>query len=196
LTQESNSLALFEERGWITDGEYTPKGLAALAELLGPLPTVWGKTMKGNSGRWGAAFVPLMSKLVPFATELAIIKDRQILLTWREFEGTVGWHTSGTYVEPGEEWQDTVSRLARREVGCDAVFIRQLHTFTNPRNPRFHDLTVLVRCEMVGEPMKSKYDPSAGDPVEGQFAWFSEKPDNILPFHDRYWPIIAEALLV
>jgi len=194
LIQTPNATALFEERGWITDGEYTPEGLSALAELLGPLPTVWGKTLKGNPGRWGAAFSPLMSKMVPFSTELVVVKDGQVLLTWREFEGTAGWHTPGSYVNPRETWQDTVSRIAKREIGCDVIFTRTLHTFSNPQNPRFHDITVLAQCEILGNPLKSLYDPNAGDPVQGQFAWFSQKPRDILPVHNKYWEPIATAL--
>lgn len=194
MTLTTNAIALFEQKGWIVDQEYTPEGLAALAELLGPLPTVWGKTLKGNPGRWGAAFTPLMSKMVPFSTELVVIKDGQVLLTWREFEGTAGWHTPGSYVNPRETWQDTVSRIAKRELGCDATFVRELKTSNNPQNPRFHDLTVLAECRLVGDPLKAKYDPEAGQPVQGQFAWFSKKPKNILPVHNKYWAPIAAAL--
>lgn len=192
--ERKNAIALFEKKGWINDGEYTPEGLVALAELLEPLPTVWGKTAKGNQGRWGPAFGPLMSKMVPFSTELVIVRNGQVLLTWREFEGTAGWHTPGSYVDPGESWQDTVSRIAKRELGCEASYERQLATFNNNKNPRFHDLTVLAQCLLVGKPTKSQYEPAAGAPVPGQFAWFSNKPADILPVHDKYWAPIAVAL--
>lgn len=191
---QTKPLELFEQRGWLSEGEYTPSGLEALAELLGPLPTIWGKTPKGNAGRWGPVFTPLMSKIVPFSTELVVVRDGAVLLTWREFEGTAGWHTPGSYVNPGEDWQDTVSRIAKREIGCDVVFERTLHTFSNPRNPRFHDLTVLAQCRLVNGPTKSWHDPSQGGPLPGQYAWFKEKPADILPVHDKYWAPIATAL--
>lgn len=190
----TTAISFFEVKGWIVDGEYTPGGLAALAELLGPLPTVWGTTAKGNQGRWGPVFDELMSKAVPFSTELVVVKDGAVLLTWREFMGTSGWHTPGSYVNPREDWQDTVGRIARREIGCEVEFERALHTFSNPQNPRFHDLTVLAQCRLIGEPQKSEYDPNVGDPIQGQFAWFKTKPGKILPVHDKYWAPIEAAL--
>lgn len=190
----TGSIKLFEDREWIKEGEYTAVGLAALAELLNLLPTVWGKTPKGNQGRWGPVFGELMSKVVPFSTELVVVRERKVLLTWREFEGTAGWHTPGSYVEPRESWQDTVSRIAHRELKCDVAFERALATFSNPQNPRFHDLTVLAQCHLIGDPLMSLYDPGAGSPTTGQFAWFADKPANILPVHDKYWVPIETAL--
>ncbi len=187
-------VGFFEQMGWLDGGEFTPAGLHALAELLGPLPTVWGKTPKGNAGRWGPVFNKLMGKVVPFSTELVVIHAGAVLLTWREFEGTAGWHTPGSYVDRREDWQDTVSRIAGRELGCDVVFEHDLHTFSKSKNPRFHDLTVLARCRLINGPTSSQYNPSQGDPLPGQYAWFREKPADILPVHDKYWAPIATAL--
>lgn len=194
LTIKQSPVEIFEKQGWINEGEYTPDGLAALAELLSPLSTVWGKTAKGNPGRWGAAFSPLMSKVVPFSTELVVVKDGFVLLTWREFEGTAGWHTPGSYVNPRETWQDTVSRIAQRELCVDATFERTIATFSNSQNPRFHDLTVLARCHLEGEPALNLYNPATGAPSQGQCAWFRERPANILPIHDKYWAPIEAVL--
>ena len=185
---EQTALAFFDERGWFRDGKYTNEGLKSLAELLHPLSTVWG------GDNWGPVFHELMGKIVPFSTELVVIREGAALLTWREFEGTAGWHIPGSFVNPREDWQMTVSRIAKRELGCDVLFERKLETFSNHQNPRFHDLTVLAQCRLTSDPLKSKYDPGAGDPVQGQFAWFKEKPADILPVHNKSWVAIEDAL--
>lgn len=194
MTNKHESIDFFEKMKWFAEGEYTPEGLVALAELLDPLPTVWGKTPKGNAGRWGPVFDKLMCKIVPFSTELVVVENGKVLLTWREFEGTAGWHTPGSYVNPRESWQDTVSRIAKREIGADVTFECPLYTFNNHENPRFHDLTVLAQCRLTSTPEKGQHDPSTGTPTQGEYAWFSEKPDNILPVHDKYWDPIEAAL--
>lgn len=183
-----DALSFFKANGGFADGKYTDEGLTALAELLELLPTIWG------GGKWGPVFQPLMSKVVPFSIEMVVVKDGKVLLTWREFEGNAGWHTPGSYVNPREDWQDTLSRLAKREVGCDVVFERTLHTFNNNHNPRFHDLTVLAQCRLAGDPTKSEWSPGAGEPQPGQVAWFAHKPEKMLGVHVKYWRPIEEAL--
>jgi ADP-ribose pyrophosphatase YjhB (NUDIX family) len=187
--KKTTALALFEQQGWLDEqGKFNDGGKQALAELLGNLSTIWG------GDKWGPVFTPLMSKVVPFSTEMVVVRNDAALLTWREFEGTAGWHTPGSYVNPREDWQSTVSRIAGRELKCNVTFDETLHTFNNYENPRFHDLTVLARCELTSEPQVPMYDPGAGAPKPGEFAWFNKKPTDILPVHDKYWAPIEAAL--
>jgi ADP-ribose pyrophosphatase YjhB (NUDIX family) len=173
----------FALRGWRRNGVYTQQGLHQLAELVTDLPTVWG-------GKWGPLFTPFMGKVVPLATELVVIEGERVLLTHRRDKYFTGWHTPGSYTDPGEDWQKTCTRIAERELGCDVKFVRILHVFSNVDNPRFHDVTALALCRLVGKPQKGLNDPEAGTSP----AWFSEKPSGLIPVHDKYWPVIEAEL--
>ena len=146
-------------------------GLKLMAKVADKLPPF-------HKGKWGPAFVPVMSKIVPVALELVIVKDRQVLLAWREddgFHGT-GWHAPGTYVGPGEDWQDTVQRCADREIKASVEFEREIGIFNMVDSPRFHGISVLVLCRIHGE-------PQAGQ-------WFERCPKDMLDVHKRFVLVI------
>ncbi|MDO8467263.1 MAG: NUDIX hydrolase [bacterium] len=158
----------------LLDGEYlNDAGTDMLLALLTKL----------RPGRWGRAFIPLRSLMVTVACELVIVERRQVLLTYREDKHFKGWHTPGTYIEPGEDLQTTAQRCATRELG-EKVRVRFkgiIGAVNHPKSARFHDLSVLALCEIV-----------EGSPTTG--AWFSECPKDLIPDHLEYWPMIEKVL--
>lgn len=156
-----------------TGGALTYRGRNLLRVLIERLPQV-------HKGRWGELFVPLMSRMVPVAVELVIVRKRQALLVHREDEFWNGWYTPGTYLGPRESWQQAAERCAGRELAVPVrVTGEPLRVFSCPENRRFHDLCVLLPCEITG-----------GEPQAGQ--WFSEMPADIIPEHRKYWPVIEQ----
>lgn len=158
----------------LVDGEYlNDAGTDLLLALLTKL----------RPGRWERAFIPLRSLMVTVACELIIIQDGKVLLTYRYDKHFSGWHTPGTYIEPGEDLQATVQRCATRELGEVKVqFVRMIGGVNHPKSARFHDLSVLALCNLV------EGEPSAG-------GWFNECPEDLIPDHREYWPIIKSFLM-
>lgn len=130
--------------------------------------------------RWGKAFIPLKKMGVHCAIELVIIRKGEVLLTWRDDKFFTGWHTPGTYLEQEETWQDAAQRCANREIKAKVDMIRVLDTHNHPGSPRFHNVSVLLLCSIVGEPQTGQ--------------WFSECPADLIPVHQKYWPAIESAL--
>lgn len=153
------------------DGYLNEAGQNALVTLLKRL----------NPRRWGKAFVPLKKLDPSVAVELVIVRDGKVLLTWRDDKDFgKGWHTPGSYMETGEEWQDAAQRCADREIKAKIRVINELKPMNHPKSPRFHDVSVLLLCEMEGEPQNGK--------------WFSECPPDLIEVHKKFWPVIAPYL--
>lgn len=131
--------------------------------------------------RWGKAFIPLKELDPPVAIELIIIRDGKVLLTWRTDSFFTGWHTPGSYLKKGETWQDAAQRCADREIKARVDVMCVLTAHNHPDSPRFHDVCILLLCE-IGE----------GEPQTGE--WFSEMPPDMIPEHRKYWPTIEKEL--
>lgn len=154
------------------EGYLNEYGTDLLIELLGRL----------ESGRHGKAFIPLKKAAgVPVAVELVIVRSGKVLLTHRDDPFFKGWHTPGTYMEQGESWQDAAQRCANKEVKTNIRVLRVLEPINHPDSPRFHDVSVLLLCEIVD-----------GEPQAGE--WFSECPADLIGVHRPYWPIIEQCL--
>lgn len=148
-------------------------GKRQLAEFLDRLPKI-------HEGKWGEAYVPLIKKLVMTCTDVAIVKDGQVLLKKRDDQFFDGWEFPGGGLGPGETWETAAQRFAESEFGMKVRFIRKMEVFNNPDNRRAHDTTILLLCESLSEPR------------EGQ--WFKQLPDNIVLEHKKYVPVV-EAFL-
>ena len=170
---KTDSRSLFEQQGWIQNDSYTPDGLLALAELIEKLPPV-------HKAHYGPLFVPLLSRAVPVALELIVVRDGQVLLINRKDEYYDGYHTPGAHMGPGEEWQDTAERIAQAELGCSVVVEKYLASFNLTDNPRFHNVSILMLCRLMGEP--------------NQGEWFTKQPDQMLTLQQKFWPIIKSCL--
>lgn len=155
------------------DGRLTPQGIHTLSVLLNHLPVF-------HKGRWGEAFVPLMSKCVPACVELVIVRDNRVLLCHRKGEFFEGWHTPGTYIGPGESFQEAAQRCADKEIEASIRVIKCIATFLNNDNPRFSDVSNLLFCEIKGEPQRGE--------------WFQECPPDLIPVHQKFWPVIEPYL--
>lgn len=154
-------------------GNLNEAGKELLARLLKNLPVF-------HKGQWGEAFVPLMSRCVPACVELVIVRDRKVLLCHRKDEFFEGWHTPGTYIGPGENFQEAAQRCADREIKASVRVIKCIATFLNNDNPWFFDLSNLLFCRIEDE-------PHAGE-------WFRDCPPNIIPVHKKFWPAIEPYL--
>ncbi len=73
----------------------TPTEIHLLLSLLEKMGAV-------HKSSWGEAFVPFMSKVVPAAVELVIVRNGKVLLTHRRDAYFRGWHFPGTYLGPRE----------------------------------------------------------------------------------------------
>lgn len=153
-------------------GKLNEDGIDLLARLLEKLPVF-------HKGRWGKAFVPLMSKCVPACVELVIVRDDKVLLTHRKDEFFDGWHTPGTYIGPGETFEEAAQRCANKEIKASVRVLRHIAVFLND-NPRFSDLSNLLLCEMKEEPQDG--------------TWFTECPTDLIPEHQKFWSVIQKEL--
>lgn len=128
-----------------------------------------------------------MSRNVPVSAELVIVRDGKVLLVKREWYGEHAYHTPGSYISPGETFLQAAQRIADLEL---KVRVRRAEQFgpplNHPTNPRFHDLSVLVRCEIEDE-------PAVGE-------WFGpdERPE-MLDVQSEYWaqiePLLRKAVI-
>jgi len=156
------------------EGALTEHGMDVFLRLLEKLPP----------GKDGRAFIPLKRRGVHASVELVIIKDGKVVLTRREAGDPYfqGLHTPGTYILPGESWQDAADRCVAREIKSIKVrVIRDIAVFNNPECPRFHDASILLLCKVVEGEL-------------GKEHWFGECPPDLIRVHRKYWPVIEKAL--
>lgn len=170
-------LAVYRENG----GNLPDEDWQAVARLITEMVRSFPNLPK-------ALFVPMARLFVPVAVELVIVRDGRVLLKKREFCGDVGYHTPGTYLAPGtpeapgETWLQAAQRCADYELQVKVISAEPFGPAINHTvHPRFHDLSVLVRCEIEGE-------PAVGE-------WFG-KDDHppMLAVQRRYWRYITEAM--
>ncbi len=126
-------------------------------------------------------FVPIMSKNVPAFVDLAIIRNRKVLLTYRKDRYYIGWHFPGGLIRPGETFERTASRILLREVGLRQGKIEMINAFNTPRDKRFHWLSVFFICRFA-----------VGEPIDGE--WFSKCPHDIISAHRKLWSTIKPYL--
>ena len=172
------ALEVFTNNGWYADGSFTEAGKAAMAELLEAFPRI-------HEGLWGKAFLAYMRNNVALAAELIVTREqREVLLTWRDDVFFQGWHTPGKHKGPGESWQETASRIATAEIGCEVEFQSVLGFVHHPaeENSRFAEVGVLLHCNLLGAP------------CEGS-RWFSSEPEEMLRQHRKFWPFIKQCFV-
>lgn len=125
-------------------------------------------------------FILLMSKNVPVTTELALINDKKVLLTYRSDSYYKGWHFPGRYMAPGETFKEACSNTASQEAGLRVKKVKLIATLNLKKNKRFHCISLFFLCHASG---KAK---------EG--SWFAACPRNIIPEHKELWSIFAPHL--
>jgi colanic acid biosynthesis protein WcaH len=130
-----------------------------------------------------------MSKAVTVSAEVAITRvnpesgKRQILLTLRDdqYYGK-GWHIPGGFIGPGESRQETVERIASREIRIKPTFRQIIKPFFHDDDPRFYHVALIFECYYEGEGAVS-----AGE-------WFDAMPQDIITAHEKYRAVVAEML--
>ncbi|MBI4149253.1 NUDIX hydrolase [Candidatus Woesearchaeota archaeon] len=163
------------------DGKLNERGKEMAVFLLQRLPQMLGQELH-------AALLNTFG--VRIAVELVIIRNSQVLLTHRKdkFFGE-GWHTPGTFVGENETWDKAAQRCADKELNVPLNIIRMLGDARNlpllhpddPRSPG-HSCSILLLCSI----------PDDASPQEG--TWFSRCPEDMLPVHRKFVPVIDEAL--
>ena len=143
--------------------------IAKVVEVIPPFPRIPGPL-----------FLPTMGKVVPACVELVLIRNKRVLLTYRNDKFFTGYHTPGTYIAPGETWQQAAQRCSDKEINVKIISARPLMPVNHPDSPRFHDLSNLIHCEFEGEPKAGK--------------WFSECPIDLIEIHKPYWRYIEPLL--
>jgi len=134
---------------------FTPEEIQEFKRLLGKV---------AEEGYWfpdeetTRAFHKVASMWAP---EIVIVrngsKGREILLAvydggMKEFHGA--WHIPGGYnMWPESDIQTTCSRVARREIGADVLYVRTLDSYKwqDGEHPYGHPLSLFVMCEPTEE---------------------------------------------
>ncbi len=162
------------------DGRLNDKGwqlFSILLDFVGPYPDLTPGIMPSPYG----IFDKFLSKVVPGAQELVLIRDGKIYLTYRNDSWWKGWHVPGGFIRPRETVIQTCQRIADSEIpGVKITDARIIKGLSVSDNPRFAHVVLLVRADFQGE-------PTGGE-------WFSEFPPDFLEIHRRYLPILIPLL--
>jgi 8-oxo-dGTP diphosphatase len=106
--------------------------------------------------------------------DAVIKKDDSILLIKRlnpPFKGA--WALPGGFVDYGEDVVDAVIREAAEETGFRVNVKRLVGVYSDPkRDPRFHTVSVVYECDVVGGELKA-----GDDAEEAGFFRCSELPE-------------------
>ena len=87
------------------------------------------------------------------AVELLVTSNgRDVLLTRRDDEFWSGYHIPGGFVGCSEDLQMAVTRVARNELGVDAVLERIVGHYTWPDHPYASAVSLLCACRLAGTP--------------------------------------------
>lgn len=122
-------------------------------------------------------FIPLMSKNVPVAIELAPVSNGKVLLAYRNDAFYKGWHFPGSFMIPGETFEESCKRIISNEIGLRVKKISLMFIAVSPRNKRFPLAHILFRCDVSGTAKRGE--------------WFSKMPKDIIASHVRFWKALS-----
>jgi ADP-ribose pyrophosphatase YjhB (NUDIX family) len=139
----------------------------------------------------------LVTRLTPVVNVDLLIKDdrNRTLLTWRDdgYEYSPGWHVPGGIIRYKERSADRIQAVAAKELGASVSFrpepIAIREVFHPARRNRGHFISLLFRCELESPP-DERLHFVAGAPQNGQWAWHSGCPANLIRVHDMYRPFL------
>lgn len=141
-----------------------------------------------------------ISQLTPMINVDLLIKNKlgQTLLTWREdkFYGPA-WHIPGGIIRFKESIEDRISKVAESELGCNVIFkpepINVRSQINKERDIRGHFISLLYLCEITTELDNSKqYTELNRIPLQGEWSWHNEAPQNLLSVHESFRKFINE----
>ena len=141
-----------------------------------------------------------ISQLTPMINVDLLIKNKQgqTLLTWRDdkFYGPA-WHIPGGIIRFKESIEDRISKVAESELGCNVKFnpepLNVRSQINKERDIRGHFISLLYLCEITSELDNSKkYNEHKRIPLQGEWAWHDDAPQNLLSVHESFRKFINE----
>ena len=162
------------------------------ADLIAQIRTYIGDSRRGLPEE----VFRLVSELTPLVNVDLLIKDSsgRTLLTWRddEFYGP-GWHIPGGILRFKERALDRLAKVAELELGAqissNLVPLLITEIMHPSRDVRGHFISLLYECAITSGPLGECYSQN-GQPKNGQWAWFSEAPGQLIHQHKVYKPFI------
>ena len=152
------------------------------ADLIAQIRTYIGDSRRGLPEE----VFRLVSELTPLVNVDLLIKDSsgRTLLTWRddEFYGP-GWHIPGGILRFKERALDRLAKVAELELGAqissNLVPLLITEIMHPSRHVRGHFISLLYECAITSGPLGECYSQN-GQPENGQWAWFSEAPSQLI----------------
>jgi ADP-ribose pyrophosphatase YjhB (NUDIX family) len=139
-----------------------------------------------------------VSRLTPMVNVELLIRDKEerTLLTWRadKLYGP-GWHFRGGVLRFKESLSKRIEAVARLELGSTVSHSEhpdQVRTsICDVRDIRGHFVSLLFNCRLTSS-LDDNRKVTTNDPINGQWAWHRQKPDNLLPVQDRQFGHVFE----
>ena len=135
----------------------------------------------------------LVTKLTPMINVDLLIKTEagKTLLTWREDPlCEPGWHIPGGIIRFREPIDHRIHAVAQSELHTDVIFEPdplKVTEFILPNQAyRNHFISLLYRCRLEKPVSKELRCLDLQNPKQGQYAWFSHIPKNLLKVHWKY----------
>ena len=124
-------------------------------------------------------------KLVPWPVVEVLIYDKEgrFLLSYRDDEEFTGWHIPGSFIRPGETYEDACNRCVRAE--------RVAHSVTNLSFIASHPQRIGERA--FGCPISNIIACHAVEPVveRADLQWFSRVPHDLIPPPQQHHKFLA-----
>ena len=156
------------------------------------------ETVSDASQGLGEELFHAVSKLTPMVNVELLIRDEEgrTLLTWRDDElYGPGWHFPGGVLRFKETFAQRIETVARLELGSTVSHAEhpdQVRASMNEtRDIRGHFVSLLFYCQLTS-PLDDNRKATNAEPQKGQWAWHTQKPDNLLPVQDRQFGYIIE----
>ncbi|OQA84041.1 MAG: GDP-mannose mannosyl hydrolase [Lentisphaerae bacterium ADurb.Bin242] len=137
----------------------------------------------------------LVTRLTPMVNVDLWIRDAtgRILFTWRnDVHHGQGWHIPGGIIRFHETIRARITAVASGELNSTVRVIGEplaMNEFIVPgQRNRSHFLAFLYLCELTA-PLPESLKYREGEPVRGQYAWFDNIPEKLLPAHEPYRPL-------
>ena len=135
----------------------------------------------------------LITKLTPMINVDLLIKDDagNVLLTWRaDSLCKPGWHIPGGIIRVLEPVAHRIHAVAESELRTDVVFdpdpLKVTEFLLPDQEYRNHFISLLYRCRLTVPVPDFLHCKDLQNPKNGEYAWFSAPPGNLLQVHEKY----------
>lgn len=162
----------------------TPERVKLLGELLKEMT-------RENEFIPKEAWLPLQDAVVTSWVELAVPKKTdqgwELLLTYRKDKNWDGWHIpGGMWKVQYPTFQDICNAVAKRELGTEVEYLRNVYTVKWTKHPFAHPLAIVCICKAKGEILETETT---------KFFARKEVPSNIInSYHREYIDVIFDDL--